>query len=209
MLRIKNWGSYQSYKDRNPPWIRLSKSLLDNYEFQLMSANARALLPMLWLLASEDENPVSGLIRFGYEKIAFRLRLDLKSVKSAIDEIIRAGFIVEENQDVMNPSRECNQSVTPETETETETENRKRFSIPDFIDVKDWKDFEQMRRVIKKPMTDRARKTIFNKLEKLKDEGHDIKQILENSITNNWQDVYPPKTKPTNGKSLDELLEKF
>lgn len=74
------------------------------------------------------------------------------------------------------------------------------------IAAEDWNDFEAMRKSIGKPMTDRARKIILNKLEKLKDEGYDIKQILENSITNNWQDVYPPKTKPTNGKNLSQLL---
>ena len=56
LLKVKDWSSFQSYKDRKPPWIRLHKSLLDNFEFQSMSANARALLPMFWLLASEDDD---------------------------------------------------------------------------------------------------------------------------------------------------------
>jgi hypothetical protein len=74
MLKAKNWSSYQSYKDRNPPWIRLHKRLIDDINFQRMSADARATLPMLWLLISEDEEPVTGLLRIGYEEISFRLR---------------------------------------------------------------------------------------------------------------------------------------
>jgi hypothetical protein len=134
MFRIKGWASFQSYKDRKPPWIRLHKTLLDNFEFQSMSANARALLPMLWLLASEDVDPVSGSLRDGYEKIAFRLRLPKKEVLDAIGEIIAAGFIEEiqeSNQQVTEPLRICYETVTPETETETESNTyENKFHTP-------------------------------------------------------------------------------
>jgi hypothetical protein len=69
MFKINNWSSFQSYKDRNPPWIRFHKKFIDDLRFQRMSADARALLPMLWLMASEDEDPVSGMLRIGYEEI--------------------------------------------------------------------------------------------------------------------------------------------
>ncbi|CAB4139747.1 hypothetical protein UFOVP353_15 [uncultured Caudovirales phage] len=155
MLKIKNWSSHQSYKDRTPPWIRLHRSLLDDFEFHSMSANARALLPMLWLLASEDKDPVSGSLRIGYERIAFRLRMDIKTVADGINEILsvtgddgEAKFLEllqpienkECNETVTNPYPIRNQTVAPETETETETEteigtggNLKRItSLPDL-----------------------------------------------------------------------------
>ena len=132
MIRVTNWSSHQSYKDRRPPWIRFHKTMLDNYEFHMMSAEARALLPMLWLLASEDEDPVSGLIQDSYERITFRLRMDLKTFKDCIDEIEQAGFleVLESkgdsqcNEVVTNPYPVRNKTVTPETETETETETQ-------------------------------------------------------------------------------------
>lgn len=93
MFKIKNWSSYQSYKDRNPPWIRFHKKTLDDYQFQKMGTEARALLPMLWLLAAEDSDPTSGLIRLNIEEIAYRLRRDHLVIKSATDEIVRAGFM--------------------------------------------------------------------------------------------------------------------
>ena len=82
LLIVKNWESFQSYKDRRPPWVRLHKSLLDDYEFQSMSANARALLPMIWLIASEDKDPQSGCVRGSYASVTFRLRGNLKDVKA-------------------------------------------------------------------------------------------------------------------------------
>lgn len=144
-LRIKEWSSYQSYKDRRPPWIRFHKTLLDNYEFQSMSVHARALLPMLWLLASEDEDPVSGLLRDSYEKIAFRLRQPKKEVEQAITECIESGFlelVSETNQQVTESLRNSLESVTPETETETEIniKGREKISFESLtIDhISDW-----------------------------------------------------------------------
>lgn len=133
MFRIKNWDSFQSYKDRNPPWIRLHKKLIDDFNFQRMSAESRALLPMLWLLAAEDSDPVSGMLRIGYEEISFRLRADQKVIKAAIDEIVRGGFIErihDENTPLFNDKTDSYGTVTEplrfhhsETETETETDN--------------------------------------------------------------------------------------
>ncbi|MDC0206424.1 hypothetical protein OAL04_04225 [Nitrospinae bacterium] len=128
-LTIANWESFQSYKDRRPPWIRLHKALLDNYEFQSMSANARALLPMIWLIASEDQDPKSGCVRGSYESVAFRLRSNTKDVKAGIDEIVKAGFVTVQNQltseakQQITPNKQSGyETVTPETETEAETE---------------------------------------------------------------------------------------
>ena len=129
IIKAANWASYQSYKDRKPPWIRLHKSLLDNYEYQSMGTNARALLPMLWLLASEHQDPTSGIINQDYKKIAFRLRLSIKDVEEGIEEIVSACFfevISIRNDSVTEPLQDGEESVTPETETETETETYTR-----------------------------------------------------------------------------------
>jgi hypothetical protein len=136
MLKAKNWSSYQSYKDRNPPWIRLHKRLIDDINFQRMSADARATLPMLWLLISEDEEPVTGLLRIGYEEISFRLRQPEKLIKSVICEIIKAGFFEEIKETktdsygtVTEPLQNCHSETETETETETyskETEERQK-----------------------------------------------------------------------------------
>ena len=108
---IKNWPSFQSYKDRNPPWIRLHKKLLDNYDYQNMSDTARAMLPMLWLMASEYKNPREGLIESDYEKIAFRLRQPVSKVTASIREISRGPFI-DIIDDVTDSSQIRNENVT-------------------------------------------------------------------------------------------------
>lgn len=91
-------------------------------------------------------------------------------------------------------------NTTPvDTNVSTPLPPKGSFVLPEWIDPADWKDFEEMRRKIKKPMTDRARQAILSKLEKMMILGHLPKTILENSITNSWQDVYEPKGKD-NGK---------
>lgn len=126
MIRVMNWERFQSYKDRKPPWIRMHKSLLDCYDFQVMTVTSRAILPMLWLLASEDEDPKSGLIKDSVQKIAFRLRLTVEEIEHCIEECSSSGFVekVEQkqscNETVTKPLQSCQVFVTPETETETE-----------------------------------------------------------------------------------------
>lgn len=54
--------------------------------------------------------------------------------------------------------------------------------------------FAQMRTAIKKPMTDRAKQLMLNKLEKLAGSDDDLKiAILDQSIENSWAGVYPLK----------------
>lgn len=146
MIKINNWSSLQSYKDRKPPWIRLHKTLLDNYKFQSMTAESRALLPMLWLLASEDKDPVSGMLRDSYEEIVFRLRTNKKLFIASLKEIEKAGFIeLSEtltdsacNETVTKPYQDCLENVTPETETEAYSkETEKKDSSYDFEEF--WK----------------------------------------------------------------------
>lgn len=52
---VRNWGKFQHYKKRNPPWIRLYRDLIDSHEWRHLSDSAARLLIELWLLASEFE----------------------------------------------------------------------------------------------------------------------------------------------------------
>jgi uncharacterized protein YdaU (DUF1376 family) len=84
-----------------------------------------------------------------------------------------------------------------EPRTEKKIKNNELIEIPDWVDVADWNDFLAMRRAIKKPMTPRAIKMMFSKLEQMKKKGIDISQVLQRSILNNWSDIYEPKVQTT------------
>lgn len=64
---------------------------------------------------------------------------------------------------------------------------------PPIVPISVWLEFAEMRKKIRKPLTDRAGELIRNKLAKFKEQGYDPTEILENSIRNGWQDVYEPR----------------
>jgi hypothetical protein len=110
----RNWRDFQHYKDRNPPWIRLHRGLLDNKDFQRLPVASRALAPMLWLLASES---VDGVINADPDDLAFRLRSTEKEISVALRPLIDKRFF-ELVQDASTTLAPCLRSAVPETETE-------------------------------------------------------------------------------------------
>lgn len=54
-------------------------------------------------------------------------------------------------------------------------------------------EFIKMRKLIKKPLTDFALTKLINKLNKFTTDPKAQVAILENSIVNNWQDIYEPR----------------
>jgi hypothetical protein len=115
-LRFKNWGKFQHYKQRTPPWIKLHRSLLDDMDYHAMTPLSAKLLPLAWLLASEYDGSLPDL-----EIISFRLRVTVKEVQKALNEW---NLYLEGTASAA--LAECKQNNHLETETETETEKRKR-----------------------------------------------------------------------------------
>lgn len=64
------------------------------------------------------------------------------------------------------------------------------MNIPDWIPEDAWAGFLEMRKKIKKPLTDHAAKLIIGKLEGFKAAGQCVRTILNNSIENSWQSVF-------------------
>lgn len=74
--------------------------------------------------------------------------------------------------------------------------------IPDWVDKEAWKDFSDMRIKMRKPMTKVAIRLTIEALKKLKSQGQNPKDILNQSIQRSWQGVFPlredwQKTKST------------
>ena len=67
------------------------------------------------------------------------------------------------------------------------------FVLPEWVPIESWLAFLEMRKKIKKPMTERAMELAIKKLDAMRSGGHDVAVILDNSVLNSWQDLYPPK----------------
>ena len=135
----RNWAKFQHYNTRRPPWIKLHRGLLDDYQFHTLPLASKALAPLLWLLASEQQD---GIIEAEPAALAFRLRISEKDLLSGLKPLIDNGFF--ESASAMLASDK--QNGVSETETEGETEKtiggaRKRAQqMP-----KDWTPNEQHR----------------------------------------------------------------
>lgn len=130
-LQPKNWEKFQHYKDRVPPWIKLHRELLDDYEFHLLPIASKALAPFLWLLASEYKD---AIIDAPIEKITFRLRMTDDDFRAAIDPLIKSGFFVmyRDASGVLAGSEQGDHLEERRGETEEEKEEEKEVAESDL-----------------------------------------------------------------------------
>jgi len=199
-LKVKDWKRFQHFKDRKPPWIKLYRDILDDIKWHELSDSSAKLLISLWLLASEDKQQHGELPPL--EEIAFRLRTDVRSIKTRISKLDH--WLYQDDIETISDNNAISLRYQ-ETRLETETETEKRqsaFALPDWIPSESWKGYEEMRNKSRKPMTDRARAMIVKQLESLKAQGHEPTAVLAQSEVHNWADVYAIKPNGGgNGKS--------
>jgi hypothetical protein len=100
-----------------------------------------------------------------------------------------------------NPTKATDNGISADSNPQSKGKESKVNKIvpPGFLSAETWTDFIEMRNKIKKPLTENACKLIFRELDKIKNQhGHDPNDVLEQSIRNDWQDVYPLKNKGGN-----------
>jgi hypothetical protein len=205
---VKNWTHFQHYKHRRPPWIRLYRDLLDDVTYRRLPLASRALAPDIWLLASEFDG---GIVMLSDEEIAYRLRITEKELLSGLSPLLASGFM-SRYQDASDVLAECKQDAPSEksrVEKSTEvdivltpvSEDNGKFVLPEWVPLEAWSGYEEMRKKIKKPLTDRARKLAISDLEKLRTCGNPPEQVLNQSVLNSWAGVFELK----NGKRTTPL----
>lgn len=109
-LSVANWEKFQHYKDRNPPWIKLHRSLLTDYQFACLHDASKLHLMLLWIVASQQ----NGVIPDDPTYLKNLLNID---TKPDLNELIEKGFLVRK-QNASNAQAKR----SPETETETDKE---------------------------------------------------------------------------------------
>lgn len=98
-LRVKNWEQFQHYADRSPPWIKLHRSVLDDYEFSSLPDASKAHLMLIWLLASSNDGRIPSDPAWLTRRLATTETLDL-------DVLVAAGFLLPEH-DASAPIAPC------------------------------------------------------------------------------------------------------
>lgn len=82
------------------------------------------------------------------------------------------------------------------------------FSFPPNVPIYLWNEFATMRNKIRKPMTNHAAELIGKKLLDLETQGENVIDVVQQSIRNCWQDVFPVRKDQQNaaGKPSKEQL---
>ena len=132
-----------------------------------------------------------------------QVRTSLTKLKSTNEITIKSsaqGTVIEvvkynDYQQVTNKATDeqptSNQRVTTTNNSNNIKKSNKGFILPDWISQDSWDGFVEMRKKIKKPLTDRACTGIINKLDKFGRQNADA--ILDQSTESCWQTVYELK----------------
>ena len=148
-----------------------------------------------------DENPTTDdlLVEVAFEPIKRQLKRDLEKFEEVKIKRSEAGKLGGRPKN-QTKAKKANALFEKQTKAKKADNDNVNDNVNDnIINKKDsdldlaFKDFEKMRKLIKKPLTDRARNMILTKLDKLATDKPTQIKILENSIVNNWQDIYPLK----------------
>lgn len=93
-----------------------------------------------------------------------------------------------------------------------DSNKKKGFVPPDWLNLELFGEYEIMRKAIKKPMTDHAKKLAVTELEKIIKQGYNQDEIINKAILKNWQSFYAPgkpaynKPQASNQKELDDWV---
>lgn len=124
-LAIKNWETFQHYKDRNPPWIKLHRAVLDDYAFAALPDNQKAHLVLIWLFAaSQAGGRIPNDAAFLSRKLGTTDAINLEN-------LVNAGFLIPE-QDASNTLAERKQDacITLALARSRESESESKTEVP-------------------------------------------------------------------------------
>jgi hypothetical protein len=183
LLQPKNWGVFQHYKDRCPPWIKLHRDLLNDRVYMCLPLASKALAPLLWLLASESKD---GTFDGSLDELVFRLHITPKDYQDGVKPLIDKGFFVVAS----GVLAECYQDAIPETEREGETkkekETKKKATVvaaPEGVSLEIWESFVQHRKTKKAAITPLVMEFL---VEQAKIAGWSLESALKETVLRNW-----------------------
>jgi len=99
-----------------------------------------------------------------------------------------------------NPDSDFREITNPKpdkSKTPKQKFNPKALELPEHVPRRAWEDFVDMRQSIKKPLTERASELLLAELERLRTNGNDPGEVLNQSVMNCWQGLF--EIKQTNG----------
>lgn len=204
-LNVKDWEKHQHYRDRKPPWIKLYKDLLDNYDFACLSDSNKLLLIEIWLLASKCENRIPEDEKWIRKQLPFNGKVDFKT-------LIKSGFLVRE-QSASKTLADCKQNATRSVSVSGVNKDNKfnKYWSENSLEA-EYANFKKMRRQIRKPINDVAETRLIAKHKRLVADGNDPSELINLATERCWASFFPIKetksgknSKNSNGPGREAL----
>lgn len=177
-----------------------------------LAGNELLVYALIYGFSQDGESWFNGSRRY----IAETINVSMPTVDKALKGLLVKGLIAKEEksyngmpiiryqalQGIKNLDRGYKESLQGYKESLYNNTNKKTNNINGYIDDfadgnQDLKsalsDFADMRKRMKKPLTERAVKMILDRLKELSSDTSEQIEIINQSILHNWQSVYPLK----------------
>ena len=145
-----------------------------------------------WFNKNFDDWEVSRVKPYQPEKLSKLLSLNLSKDRPELSETLSKNLVKHEEKTKQNTKSPTSDSATPK-ERVKKVLNKDIYILPEWIDKDTWEAFLEMRRKKRAVPTERAKQLLVKELEKLRGEGHDPNEVLNQSIMRNYTGVFPLK----------------
>jgi len=192
IYKIKNWDEFQHYRDGRPVhWIKLHKTLLNDYKFNALSEVSQLHLIKLWLMAADNEGVIEGDASF--------LAASIHAKKIDISALEAACFLV--RTDSYGDGYDI---VTREEKRREEKKGNGTLKIPENVNPESWQEFEQHRREIRSPLSLLAREKAMKVVAGLPFDEQ--ASIIDQTIQNRWKGLFKDKKTPKGTKTFSGAM---
>ena len=139
-----------------------------------------------------DQWQVSRVRPFSPEKLTELVRLNLNGNNQELTETVSGNLPKQEETTYRNSKLPTPTVVSPKEKLK-KVLNKEIYILPEWIDKKTWESFLEMRKGKRAIPTEKAKELLVKELEKLKAQGNDPNEVLNQSIMRNYTGLFPLK----------------
>lgn len=191
---LTNWDRFQHYKDRDPPWIKLYRDLLTSESWVLGTDLSRVVQVASVLLAPRYTNSIP----LNFRLLKQVMSLDCKEAEfmAAIEHLERYKFLEIQHDDESRKRDASNALATCTSEKRREDQRREEKTAPAEpvagLDLGSWERWVEYRSEIRKALKPASIPAAQKAMAAF---GPDQAKVVEQSIANGWQGLFPLNTK--------------
>ena len=145
-----------------------------------------------WFNKNFDDWEVSRVKPYQPEKLSELLSLNLDGNRPELSETRSFNLVKHEVLTKQNTKFSTPELASPK-ERLKKVLNKDIYIVPDWIDKDTWDAFLEMRKKKRAVPTEKAKELLVKELEKLRSEGHDPNEVLNQAKMRNYTGVFPLK----------------